>query len=265
MSKMYITVILVLMIFFEVNSNDNEFISYQSIYEVSLDQDRKIKNTFGKSFIKEANGELLIDWFDNCDSWVSNQRMYLRFINSSGVGTTSDINYSLIEKYDGSEMEFALQVKENNMIVERVNGKGKRKVKTIIDIMDTKKRKLEFESEVIFPHAHLKKIIRSIKKKNKIISHKVYEGSIPNKFLNISTFISDKPIIVDEKKLDKNIKNEFWVVRMAYYDENKDLPEMELTAHINKQGFVNYFKYDYPRYSLEMKLRKVQFTKNRCN
>ena len=72
-----------------------------------------MKNTFGKLYIKDANGELLLDWYDNCSSWASNQRMYISFMNSSGIGTISDINYSLKEDYDGSKMDFALQVKEN--------------------------------------------------------------------------------------------------------------------------------------------------------
>ena len=38
--------------------------------------------------------------------------MMTRFINSFGVGTVSEINYSLNEKDDGSKMDYVLEIKE---------------------------------------------------------------------------------------------------------------------------------------------------------
>ena len=110
-----------------VFGKSDKLLSYQSVYEITLDKQRDIKNTFGQPYIKDANGELLIDWFDDCSAWVSNQRMYISFINSSGIGTVSDINYSLNENYENLEMNFALQVKENNIVVEQFRGSGKKK------------------------------------------------------------------------------------------------------------------------------------------
>ena len=55
-----------------------------------------------------------MDCINNCDnSWVSNQRMMTRFINSHGVGTVNEINYSINEKMNGKNMDFLLEVKEN--------------------------------------------------------------------------------------------------------------------------------------------------------
>ena len=72
-------------------------ISYKSEYEISnLKKDEP--RLPGKTYIDEASGYLVIDWINSCqNSWVSNQRMMTRFINSHGVGTVSEINYSLNE------------------------------------------------------------------------------------------------------------------------------------------------------------------------
>ena len=51
---------------------------------------------------------------------------------------------------------------------------------------------------------------------------------------------------------------------MAYYEENKQTPQMELTARVNKQGVVSYFLYDYPEYSLKIKLKKLQVSPVNC-
>ena len=168
MSKVNLTTILFLIIFSFGNLQANRLISYQSVYDIDLDEERITKFTFGKPFIKQANGELLLDWYDNCSSWVSNQRMNLVFVNSSGVGTITDIDYSLNENYDGSEMTFALQVTENNMIVERVNGKAEKNKKVKVMLFGNKEKQLEFSGDIIFPHQHLKDIISNIKQKKKL-------------------------------------------------------------------------------------------------
>ena len=87
---------------------DNQLLSYQSIYEINLDTEREIKKTFGQPSISKANGELIIDWFFNCESWVSNQRMLVSFVNSAGVGTVSDISYSLEENTSNSKNEVSI-------------------------------------------------------------------------------------------------------------------------------------------------------------
>ena len=248
----------------QINSEEIELISYQSLYEITLDKERKSDNRLGQPSIKEANGELLLDWFNNCDSWSSNQRMFLSFLNSSGVGTISDINYSITEKNDGTEMKFALQVKENNLLIQRVNGEAKREEKLKIRTLNPEEKKLEFEKSVLFPHQHLKKIIKNLGTKNKIFSEKVYEGSIPNNYLNISTFINEGFTEEDSRLIPEKINNKFWTVRMAYYEDTNQTPQMELTANINNQGVVSYFKYDYPNYSLEMNLKKLELSPTMC-
>jgi len=206
-----------------------------------------------------------LDWYDNCSSWASNQRMYISFINSSGVGTISDINYSLKEDYDGSKMDFALQVKENNIIIEQFSGSGKKTKKTLINLISPVEKKLEFPEDVIFPHEHLKMIISKLGNSEDIFSNKVYEGTIPSHYLDISTFIHSEKINEDEIDLPKEIKKDFWSVRMAYYKDSNQTPEMEMSARLNKQGVVSFFRYDYPDYSLDIKLKKLQVIPNNCN
>tara|TARA_B100000989_G_C19497456_1_gene452716 strand:+ start:41 stop:844 length:804 start_codon:yes stop_codon:yes gene_type:complete len=248
----------------KVYSNDLNLASYQSLYEISLDKDRKIESPLGQPSIKKANGELLIDWFDNCTSWVSNQRMLINFTNSNGVGTVSDINYSLNEAYNSDNMSFALQVKQNNEIVEQFRGSGERNDTTLIKLFNPKEENLEFSSEIIFPHGHLKKIIQHLGNLSGIVSYKVYEGSIPKNYLNISSFIN-KESKKEKFNFPSGIENKFWSVRMAYYEGETNTPQLELTAKINRQGIVSSFQYDYPEYSLSMKLKKIELRTIKCD
>ena len=42
-------------------------------------------------------------------------------------------------------------------------------------------------------------------------------------------------------------------------------PIFEQTVQLNEQGIANYFKYDYPDYSLIVKLKKISLVKLNCN
>ena len=118
-----ITVITIFTIFSKSNA---KLISFQSEYEISNIQKEEARIP-GKTYVDKASGYLLIDWLNSCqNSWVSNQRMMTRFINSHGVGTLSEINYSLNEMNTGEKMDFVLEIKENAEVQERFYGMAKR-------------------------------------------------------------------------------------------------------------------------------------------
>tara|TARA_B100000963_G_scaffold359758_1_gene388084 strand:- start:331 stop:1128 length:798 start_codon:yes stop_codon:yes gene_type:complete len=242
-----------------------KFLSYQSEYEISLANNEEIRLP-GKTYVNEASGQLFIDWINNCqNSWVSNQRMMTRFINSHGVGTVSEINYSINEKADGSDMDFVLEVKEDAELVERVYGEARIDDMLVVKFPQTDKENLNFSNDVIFPHQFLEEIISDLFTDKRIITKKVYEGTIPDKFFNISVFLTDEVSKESKLKLPKEISNKFKKIRMSYFQDNQQIPVFEQTVNLNDQGVANFFRYDYPDYSLVLKLKKITLVNLDCN
>ncbi len=250
-------------IFFNVKPLASKLLSFQSEYNISLgssDQPRIPSRTY----VDKASGYLLIDWINNCqESWVSNQRMMTKFINSHGVGSVNEINYSLNENSDGKKMEFLLEIKENAEVIDRHHGKAEKKSELIVKFMQSDKE-LKFSKNTIFPHEFLKDIIDNINSKKKMLVRDVYEGTIPDKFFNISVFFTDEFVEVDENLLDKGVINKFKKIRMAYYQGKTQTPIFEQTVHLNTQGIASYFRYDYADYSLDLNLKKVKLTPLDC-
>ena len=243
----------------------SQLLSYQSEYEVELGNS-DIVRVPGKTYVDKASGQLFIDWINNCNnSWVSNQRMMTRFINSHGVGTLSEINYSINESIDGKKMDFVLEIKEDAELVDRTIGEAIKEKKVTVNFPRTDKEKLMFPEDVIFPHSFLKEISGKLNKNQKIITHKVYEGTIPTDFFNISVFFTDETVKESDVKLPNKISNKFKKIRMSYYKGNESTPIFEQTVQLNKQGIANYFKYDYPDYSLVVKLKKISLVKLNCD
>ena len=243
----------------------SNLLSYQSEYEISLGDTETVRVP-GKTYVDKAYGQLFIDWINNCeDSWVSNQRMMTRFINSYGVGTVSEINYSINEKSDGNEMDFVLEIKENAELVERTIGQAIKNNSLTVKFPQTDKKDLNFSNEVVFPHTFLEEITQKLFGNDKMIVKKVYEGTIPEDFFNISVFFTDEIVKESVVKLPKEVKNNFKKIRMSYYKGNDSTPIFEQTVQINNQGIANYFRYDYPDYSLVLKLKKISTVNLNCN
>ena len=250
---------------FSFNIALSKSLSYQSEYEISLANSEKVRLP-GRTYVNEASGQLFIDWINNCqNSWVSNQRMMTRFINSYGVGTVSEINYSINEKADGTDMDFVLEVKEDAELVERVYGEARKDDNLIVKFPQTDKENLNFPNDVVFPHQFLEEIISNLYSKKRMITKKVYEGTIPNKFFNISVFLTDEVIKESDLNLPKEINNKFKKIRMSYYQDNQQIPVFEQTVNLNDQGVANFFRYDYPDYSLVLKLKKINLVNLDCN
>jgi hypothetical protein len=139
---------------------------FQSEYEISNVQKEEVRIP-GKTYVDKATGYLVIDWLNSCEnSWVSNQRMMTRFVNSHGVGTVSEINYSLNELDNGEKMDFVLEIKENAEVQERFYGMAKKVSDLEIKFKD-RKIKHNFPSDVIFPRQFLDDIISNLNSKKR--------------------------------------------------------------------------------------------------
>ena len=161
--KKFKNLLLTLSIFFLCNPNiaTAKLLSFQSEYDISL-AEIDSPRVPGKTYVDKASGYLLIDWINNCEqSWVTTQRMMTRFVNSYGVGTVSEINYSLNEMSDGNKMEFVLEVKEDAEVVERHYGKAERKESLNIKFEQTDKE-YNFSKDVIFPHKFLEDVLDNL-------------------------------------------------------------------------------------------------------
>ncbi|MEE2694916.1 MAG: DUF1849 family protein [Pseudomonadota bacterium] len=237
--------------------------SFQSKYNISLAQS-EYNRLPGKTYIENASGYLLVDWINNCNnSWITNQRMMTKFINSHGVGTVSEINYSLNEMSDGKKMDFVLEIKEDAEVVDRHYGKAVKNKNMKVKFIDREKE-LTFPNDVIFPHKFLEDIVKSLKSKHKIINRKVYEGTIPEKFFNISVFFTEKELSIENSLIPKGVINKFREIRMSYYQDNSQTPIFEQTVHLNEQGIASFFRYDYPEYSLILNLEEIKLTSLDC-
>ena len=197
--------------FLSYNETESKLLSYQSEYEVSLG-DTDIVRVPGKTYVDKAYGQLFIDWINNCDnSWVSNQRMMTRFINSYGVGTVNEINYSINENINGENMEFVLEVKENAELVERTIGKAIKDNNLVVKFPQTDKKDLTFPNDVVFPHTFLKEITNKLNGDEKIIVKKSMKGPFLRIFL-ISRFFSPTKLLnilklIFQVKLRISLKN----------------------------------------------------------
>ena len=95
----------------------------------------------------------------------------------------------------------------------------------------------------------------------------LYETSQPTELLMV---YRDDTSAFDGKKKEAlkgkgEINNKFKKIRMSYYQDNEQTPVFEQTINLNDQGVANFFRYDYPDYSLVLKLKKITLVNLDCN
>ena len=162
-------------------------------------------------------------------------------------------------------MDFVLEVKENAELVERIYGEANINENLTVKFPQTDKKDLNFPKDIVFPHTFLQEIIENLYSNKRMLVKKVYEGTIPDKYFNISVFITDEIVKESLVNLPKEINNKFKKIRMSYYQNNEQVPIFEQTVTLNDQGVASSFKYDYPEYSLSLKLKKVSLVNLDCN
>ena len=158
-----------------------------------------------------------------------------------------------------------MEIKENAELLERTIGQANNSENLIVKFPQTDKEELIFEKDIVFPHNFLREITDKLFSQEKILAKKVYEGTIPESYFNISVFFTDKVVKESNVTLPKEVKNNFKKLKMSYYKDDGTTPIFEQIVHLNEQGIANFFRYEYPDYSLELKLKKISMVSLKCN
>ena len=166
----------------------------------------------------------------------------------------------------GDRLKFSLEVKENAELVERTFGEAKKDGDEInISFELPQKDPIILPNDVIFPHQFLVDVLKNMVEGEQMLVKKVYEGTIPDKFFNISVFFTSETFKEKNKSLPGSVDKKFFKIRLAYYQDKTPTPMLEITQHVNKEGIASYYKFDYPEYSLEMNLKKLNLVEIPCD
>ena len=210
-----------------------------------------------EQFEHQQDGEIdLTEFF----ALLWSYKILIGLVTGFSIFLSSYYTVTVDKEYTSSAV---FEIKENAEVQERFYGMAK-KASDLEVKFKQRETKRNFPIDVIFPRQFLDDIVSNLNSKKKIMVRNVYEGTIPDKYFKISVFFTDEIKTVKNNILPKNISNEFRKIKMAYYQDNEQTPIFEQTILLNDQGIANSFQYDYPDYSLLLKLKKIKLISSKC-
>ena len=222
---------------------------HRAIYRVTL-----LRATGTKS-PTAARGKVSYE-FDGsaCAGYSQNFRQITEMQPAEGATRLSDMRSATFEDADGKSFSFDVKTSVDRATPEVVDGHAEREGADVLQIKLSKpaEQALDVDQEVLFPTAHLKRIIAAAKAGQHIVSVKVFDGSDDGKKVYDTTTIIGRPVTgpADDARpahvaaMDSMPR---WPVVISYFEDGrKDKePAYTLGFELYENGVSRALRFDY--------------------
>ncbi len=228
---------------------DMPLADHRAIYRVTL-----LKATGTKS-PTSARGKVSYE-FDGsaCAGYSQNFRQITEMQPAEGATRLSDMRSATFEDADGKSFSFDVKTSVDRNAPEIVDGHAEREGGDVLQIKLSKpaEQALDVDQEVLFPTAHLKRIIAAAKAGQHIVAVKVFDGSDDGKKVYDTTTIIGRPMTgpTDDAGAARVVAMDAmarWPVVISYFEEgHKDKePAYTLGFELYENGVSRALRFDY--------------------
>ena len=219
--------------------------AHHAVYKLTL------LSAKGSSAPASAAGVIDYDFTgSSCDGYTTNFRQLIEVQPTEGDSKLNDMRSNTFE--DGAAKQFTFKTKTSvdDDAASDLVGRAERASDGKINV-DLKQPKghVSFGSEVLFPTEHLRRIITSAERGDKILSADVYDGSETGQKLYHTLSVIGAPIqgtpddAAGKAEATKGLRR--WPVVISYFEAGKDQPDYVLSSDLYQNGVSRALKLDY--------------------
>ncbi len=222
---------------------------HRALYKVTL-----LRATGNKS-PTSARGKVSYE-FDGsaCAGYSQTFRQITEMQPAEGNTRLSDMRSATFEDADGRNFAFDVKTSVDRSAPEIVDGHAQRDGGDVLQIKLSKPaaQALDVDQEVLFPTAHLKRIIAAAKDGQQIVAAKVFDGSDDGKKVYDTTTIIGRPLVGPTEDagaahvvaMDAMTR---WPVLVAYFEDgHKDKePAYTVGFELYENGVSRALRFDY--------------------
>ena len=230
-------------------SPDMPLADHRAIYRVTL------LKAVGTKSPTSARGKVSYE-FDGsaCAGYSQNFRQITEMQPAEGATRLSDMRSATFEGADGKSFSFDVKTSVDRAAPEVVDGHAEREGVDVLQIKLSKpaEQALDVDQEVLFPTAHLKRIIAAAKAGQHIVAVKVFDGSDDGKKVYDTTTIIGRPLTgpADDAGAARVVAMDDmtrWPVVISYFEEgHKDKePAYTLGFELYENGVSRALRFDY--------------------
>ncbi|WP_210272587.1 cell envelope integrity EipB family protein [Chthonobacter rhizosphaerae] len=218
----------------------------------------------GGESMASVSGRMVFEFTGTpCEGYTVNFRFVIEMTDGEGQATVTDLRTSTFEDGPGTAFEFLSQTYTNQVLTEEVKGSAARTDKELtVQLTTPAEAKVSFAPDVIFPTAHLVRIIEAAKAGTSVVSTEIFDGSeTGDKVYATSTIIGQEetgPVTGPEATLQTRRR---WPVTVAYFDAaaTGDLtPEYSIGFDLYENGVSSDLRMDYGDFALDGDLKHFE-------
>lgn len=234
--------------------------SHRAIYNITL-----LRSTGSKS-PTSARGRVSYEFTGSaCDGYSQIFRQITEIQPGEGATRLSDMRSATFEDGDGTSFSFDLKTTVDNNPPEVVDGHANKKKNDLlaIELSKPSTQTVDVDSDVLFPTAHLRRIIAAAKAGQKILGVKVFDGSDDGKKVYETTTIIGRALTgpTDDPGHDPALdKLRRWPVTIGYFEEGRkdEEPSYTLGFELYENGVSRALRFDYGDFVLAGQMTKIE-------
>jgi hypothetical protein len=235
---------------------------HKAVYDLSLISSQ------GPRGIEAARGRIAFDFTgDACEGYALSFRQVTVLESGEGGARTSDIRTTTFEEGEGAAFKFRSETVTEGEPTRIIDGDADRSDSTLIVRVNRPKReRLDVKEGVIFPTAHMKKLIVAAEAGERIVAVKVFDGSDDGRRVYDTLSVIGKRIepgnsaaLEDAAKTPGLDRLPRWPVTISYFTpgEGERTPIYTISFDLYENGVSRALKLDYGDFSLKGDLKQV--------
>ncbi|AWN48745.1 DUF1849 domain-containing protein [Methylobacterium terrae] len=256
---------------------------HRAVYDLSL------SGSSGTRAVEGARGRIVFDFTGDACKGFALQYRQVTVLESSESGTrTSDLRNTTFESGDGRSFRFRTQSDLNGKAAAPVDGNAERGDKGVdITLKQPKRGEMAVPGEVLFPAAHMKRLIEAARAGQSTVAVKVFDGSDDGRkvydtlaVIGAQRTVATKP---DATKPDAARSDSakpatvpadavlrqgamatmpHWPVTLSYFSpgEGERTPVYVLAFDLYENGVSGALRLDYGEFSLKGDLSRIDLT-----
>lgn len=236
--------------------------SHRAVYELTL-----ARSTGSKS-PTAAQGRIAFDFTSSpCEGYVQNFRQLTELQPVEGPARVSDMSSATYEDSDGKTYDFKMRTKIDDGAAESVDGKASRPPgggALSVQLAKPRKSKLVLGSDIVFPTAHLKRILTAAEAGESLLEIKVFDGSETGEKVYDTTTVIGRPITSSPSepaaRLPALESLRRWPVSIAYFEGGKQDagPSYTLSFDLYENGISRALRLDYGDFVLAGEMSSLE-------
>jgi len=236
--------------------------SHRAVYELALLNARE-------GSLSSLSGRLVMEWGQDCDGYILNQRMVTAVDYARGGQALNDFQVTSWESRDGLVFRFSSRDATNGRVTEEIDGKAEmQSAGTAGMVRFRKPRELELSlpAGTVFPSEQAIQLIRAAENGKKSRNLIVFDGSRVDGLYETFNVIGNERPPQSESEAGKHALlagKRSWYVHIAYFayqpgEPETGVPEFQIGYRLFQNGIATDIVLDYGEFSLGGELSALE-------